>query len=124
MEPRILIQGRLGKRRIGGSVSADSVPTSAPASDMLARRLALAHYIEKLIEEGRLRNYAEAATMLGVTRTRVSQLMDLVLLPADLQEAVLLGKTCSSERQLRASLWRAGDRPKRSLFNGNVLNSE
>ena len=120
MEPRILIQGRLGKRRIGGSVPDDS----ALASDILARRLALAHYIDKLIEEGRLRNYAEAATMLGVTRTRMSQLMDLVLLPADVQEAVLLGKTCSSERQLRGSLWRAGDRPKGSLISGNVLNSE
>jgi len=36
--------------------------------DTLARRFALAHYIERLIDAGKLRNYAQAAAVLGVTR--------------------------------------------------------
>lgn len=108
MEPTIRIQSRLGKRRQrrradagGGSVLAvDGAPT-LPATDTLARRLALAHHIERLIDGGKLRNYAQAAAVLGITRARMSQLMDLALLPADRQERILVGNERTSERDLR-----------------------
>ena len=92
MEPTIRIESRLGKspkkertELRSDHVSADDPSTAPRCSDTLARRLALAHYIERLIDAGRLRNYAEAAAVFGVTRARMSQLMDLALLPAYLQ---------------------------------------
>lgn len=108
MEPRIRIQSRLGKRRprkpADAEASRDNDADTAPAPpfpDTLARRLALAHYIERLIDAGELRNYAQAAAVLGITRARMSQLMDLALLPADVQQELLLCSERCSERDLR-----------------------
>lgn len=76
--------------------------TVAPSGPTrLARRLALAHYIEGLIEEGALESYAAAARVLGVSRARMSQLMDLLLLAPDVQERILLGEERKSERAVR-----------------------
>ncbi len=108
MEPTIRIESRLGKspKRERTELRSDHVsvddPSTAPrCSDTLARRLALAHYIERLIDAGRLRNYAEAAAILGVTRARISQLMDLALLPARVQDQILRGTRSLNERALR-----------------------
>lgn len=68
----------------------------------IARRIALAHHIEALIEQGELRGYAEAAARLGLTRARVTQVCDLALLAPDIQAAVLLGKVEPRDRHLRA----------------------
>ncbi len=54
----------------------------------IARRVALAHHIENLIERGELRDYAEAAERLGLTRARVTQICDLALLAPDIQAGV------------------------------------
>ena len=68
-------------------------PRRSPVPTALARRLALAYYIEQLIEEGRLRDYAEAARVLGITRARMTQVMDLALLPVTDQNNLLAGET-------------------------------
>jgi hypothetical protein len=52
--------------------------------------LALAYAIERAIEDGRLKDYSDAAHRLGVTRSRITQIVDLVQLPAQKQEAMLL----------------------------------
>lgn len=106
MEPTVRIQSRLGKRRPrrhpGAEACRDGDATEEKTfSDTLARRLALAHYIERLIEAGKLRNYAHAAAALGITRARISQLMDLGLLPTDVQEQILVGTERVCERDLR-----------------------
>lgn len=96
MEPTIRIQSRLGKRRqrkradsgVGSVRAVDGTPALQNTAS-LARRLALAHYVERLIDNGKLRNYAQAAAVLGITRARVSQLADLALLSAHIQEQVL-----------------------------------
>ena len=67
-----------------------------------ARMLALAHYVEHQIEDDAIRDYASAADALGVTRARLSQVMSLLLLAPEIQEALLTGKTHASERSLRA----------------------
>lgn len=108
MEPTIRIQSRLGKRRprkredaeVGRVRDADA--TAEPTfPDTMARRLALAHYIDRLIDARELHNYAQAAAVLGVTRARISQLMDLALMPPQAQENVLLGVDRRSERETR-----------------------
>ena len=80
-------------------------------TDSLARRLALAHYIERLIDQGKIRHYAHAARILRITRARMTQVMDLMLLPMDVQEQILTDGLKSSERELRAIAHR---RPRRT----------
>ena len=66
-----------------------------------ARALALAHYVDQALEEGRYGSASEVAAALGITRQRLSQVMALVLLPVQLQEAVLSGEINPSPRGLR-----------------------
>ncbi|MBY0310733.1 MAG: hypothetical protein K2W85_01545 [Phycisphaerales bacterium] len=56
----------------------------------VARLIALAHRIERLVRSGDLRDYAQAARAAGITRARASQIVDLTLLAPDLQERLLL----------------------------------
>lgn len=79
-------------------------PREAPrqAVSRAARQLALAHYIERLIEAGDLAGYAEAARTLGVTRARITQLANLLLLPPETQECIVAGSPAASERVFRA----------------------
>jgi hypothetical protein len=80
-------------------------PVRRPAH--VARMLALAHHIQGAIDRGLVPNRATVARRLGLTRARVTQLMDLLLLAPDLQDLVLHleavdGMEPLSERALRA----------------------
>ncbi len=73
----------------------------------VARLLALAHKINSLIRNGELADYAEAARQLNLTRARVTQITNLLLLAPEIQEAIVdlqpvtNGRDPVSERQLR-----------------------
>src|SRR5262245_42171750 len=73
----------------------------------VTRLLALAHRFEKLIADGDVRDYADLARLGHVTRARLSQIMDLLLLAPDIQEEILFlsaveaGEDPIHERQLR-----------------------
>ena len=64
--------------------------------------LALAHYVERLVEKGAVKGYADAARRLGVSRARMSQTLNLLNLPPRVQEGLLLGDLHLSERRIRA----------------------
>ena len=66
-------------------------PTAAPVRRpaRVAVMLALAHTIQRRIDEGDLWDRADAARRMGLTRARVTQLLDLTLLAPDIQEQVL-----------------------------------
>ena len=55
----------------------------------VARTLALAHRIDGMIRAGELRNLADAARAIGVTRARMTQIVNLLLLAPEIQEAIL-----------------------------------
>ncbi len=76
-------------------------PGTRPVS-RAARMLALAHYVERLVEEGAVASYADAARQLGVSRARISQILNLLNLAPRVQEGLLLGKVDLSERRVRA----------------------
>lgn len=109
----VTFKAALGRPR---AAKADAAPKLPPAeahararakaratfANRLQQRLALAHLIERKIESGEIRDYAEAARLLGVTRARMSQLLDLVLLPVDTQERILYGENLGSERVVRS----------------------
>ncbi len=77
--------------------------------------LALAHHLQDAIDRGIIADRATVARALGLTRARVTQLFDLLLLAPDLQERVLEleavdGVEPVAERELRracqARRWR------------------
>ncbi len=75
----------------------------------VARRLALAHRIAADIEAGRYKDYADVARRHGLTRARLTQLMNLLLLAPDIQEEVLalefpVGREPVTDRTLRRVL--------------------
>ncbi len=73
----------------------------------VTRQLALAHKIDRMINAGELRDLTDAARTLGVTRARVTQIMNLLLLAPDIQEEILFlprtvrGRDAVTERDLR-----------------------
>lgn len=69
-------------------------------ADRLARRLALAYKIERLIEAGEYASYGEVAKALGLSRPRVSQIVGLLFLAPGVQEKALLGEGALMARDL------------------------
>jgi len=83
-------------RRLVASVrpeqAAEAPRPSRRRAERLARQLALAHWIERAVEEGRVSGYAEVARALGLTASRVTQVTALLGLPPSVQEGILLGE--------------------------------
>ena len=55
----------------------------------ISRLLALAHHVQGLIDAGHVRDLAEVARLGRVTRARMTQIMNLLLLTPDIQEDIL-----------------------------------
>ena len=55
----------------------------------VVRMLALAYKIDRMIRDGELQDLADAARAVGVTRARMTQIANLLLLAPDIQEAIL-----------------------------------
>lgn len=81
------VQRRHGKAFVEGPPAPPPPPVGRPAR--VAIMLALAHKIEEAIDRGLVRDRAEVARRLGLTRARLTQLLDLTLLAPDLQEQIL-----------------------------------
>ena len=71
--------------------------------------LALAHHVDRLVADGQLRGYSEAARLLGITRSRMAQIVGLLGLSAEIQSGILTGTLRVSERRVRSlastTLW-------------------
>ncbi len=73
----------------------------------VARLMALAIRLERLIAEGRVPNYTALARLAHVSRARITQITNLTLLAPDIQEAILFlppvhqGPDTIIERDLR-----------------------
>ena len=110
---RIVLKGTLFRRQ-GRRVELSDTPPSPreprtpvrrPAK--VARMLALGHHLQRLIDQGLVSDRAALARKLGLTRARVTQLLDLLLLEPQIQETVLTleavdGAEPMAERTLRA----------------------
>jgi predicted XRE-type DNA-binding protein len=75
---------------------------TGPKATRLARQLALAYLVDRLVEDGTL-TYAEAARRLGVSRARVNQIANLQWLRVAVQGRILAGEIDGTERDLRGS---------------------
>src|SRR5712692_4589495 len=68
-----------------------SEPVSIPVGRVprITRLLVLAHKIDGMIRSGEIRDWAEGARLLGVTRARMTQIAKLLLLAPPIQEGIL-----------------------------------
>ena len=82
---------RQGKRKVL-EVERPTVetPKETPRVHPVARRLALAYFVDRCVEAGVLSDYADAARRLGITRARMTQIMNLQLLPIETQIRILV----------------------------------
>jgi hypothetical protein len=98
------------KRRVELAVTPPAprpAPVHRPAK--LACLLAFAHHVARTIDRGGYPDYAAVAADLGLTRARITQVMNLLWLAPDLQERVLAleaidGREPLAERALRPVL--------------------
>ncbi len=73
----------------------------------VSRLMALAIRMEKLVADGEVADYADLARLAHVTRARITQIMNLLHLAPDIQEAILFlppgegGRDPFGERMLR-----------------------
>ena len=103
--------GKLHRVRQGnGKAFAQELPPPPPEPvrrpARVAIMLALAHKIQEAIDREVVRDRAEVARRLGITRARVTQLLDLTLLAPEIQEEILFAEAVDgvepiSERAIR-----------------------
>jgi hypothetical protein len=89
----------------------------APRLPRITRLLALAIKFQDMVDSGEVRDYADLARLGYVTRARITQVMNLLMLAPDIQERILIDISGGlSERHIRAVLknveW---DRQRRAL---------
>ncbi|MCS7168092.1 MAG: hypothetical protein RMI91_11850 [Gemmatales bacterium] len=78
-----------GGRRVMENGSRPQRVTQSGRVPRVARLMALAIRFERLIREGVIESYTELAALGHVTRARISQIMNLLNLAPDIQEAIL-----------------------------------
>jgi hypothetical protein len=96
--------------RTGHRVVRDTAPPAPPPAGRIpriSRLMALAIRFEQLIRDGVVKDQADLARLAQITRARVTQIMDLLLLAPEIQEEILFladsknGKVNPTERTLR-----------------------
>lgn len=106
-----VLKGQLHRVRRGKSIAFVSQPMVTPATARrpakVAKMLALAHHLQHAIERGIAHDRADVARRLGLTRARVTQLLDLLLLAPDLQQTVLSLRTDSGREPIQERTMRA-----------------
>jgi hypothetical protein len=91
----------LPSRRVAASLATSAA--DSPAVPRIAKLMALAIKLDQQVREGVFRDYAEIARLGYVTRARLTQIMNLLNLAADIQEKLLAGEVQVElrERHLR-----------------------
>jgi len=87
---KVMKQGERPKRKPLGSVP------------RISRLMALALRLERLVKDGQVTDYADLARLAHVTRARITQIMNLLLLAPDIQEAILFLPCTNGSRALIA----------------------
>lgn len=102
----------------------DPPPAAIPARvPRVAKLMALAIRFDKLVRDGDVVDYAELARLGHVTRARLTQIMNLLALAPDIQEALLFlapveaGKDAVTKRELRPLVAKVGWIEQRLAWN-------
>jgi hypothetical protein len=81
IETKVRFRARLGSRRRVAATAPEPAPPPPDPVPRIARLMALAIRFDRLIREGAGGNYAELARLGGVSRARITQIMNLLNLP-------------------------------------------
>lgn len=73
----------------------------SPCIPRIARLMALAIKFQNMVDRGEVRDYADLARLGYVSRARITQIMNLMNLAADIQEEILFGAPKGTERHIR-----------------------
>jgi len=98
MEVEITLAPAKGRR--GGRKAGPKMPDQ-PRIPRISRLMALAIKFRDMVDRGEVRDYADLARLGYVTRARLTQIMNLLLLAPDIQENLLLSTAAVEERRLR-----------------------
>lgn len=82
-------QARSGQKRMRVGTAAPIAPATVGRVPHLSRLMALAIKFDGMLQRGEVTDYAELARLGRVTRARVTQIMNLLNLAPDIQEALL-----------------------------------
>jgi hypothetical protein len=84
-------RGSKGHRRVAEPAPPPERQAIDPATvPRIARMLVLGYHFERLVREGKVKNYAEIARMTGLSRARVTQICDLTLMAPAIQDRLIL----------------------------------
>lgn len=105
-----LATGRTGHKEVRKGEAPEPPPMSDGHTPRISQLMALAIRFEQLIRDGVARDQADLARLALVSRARVTQIMDLLMLAPDIQEALLFlppvrkGRDPITERHVRVIL--------------------
>ncbi|HXY32886.1 MAG TPA: hypothetical protein VEI07_01585 [Planctomycetaceae bacterium] len=114
--PQASVKLKLPGWRQPRTAATPTLPASARLP-RITRLMALAIKFQDMVDSGEVRDYADLARLGYVTRARITQIMNLLLLAPDIQEKILIDLSGAfSERHIRVVLkdveW---DRQRRAL---------
>ena len=85
---RVRVKASLSRKPARATPPPQQLPVSRTA-----QLLALAYQVDEMIRVGEIKNMAEAARVCGVSRARMTQIMNLPLLPPAAQEHLLYAES-------------------------------
>lgn len=116
-------RGRGSRKTVGKGEIQEESQRPAGRVPRIARLMALAIRFDELIRNGDVADYAELARLAHVTRARITQIMNLLMLAPDIQESLLFlphvesGRDPIHLRQLQAVALVSDWRKQRKLWN-------
>ncbi|MBZ0265447.1 hypothetical protein K8I28_12355 [bacterium] len=81
--------GRNGRQQLRMGKKPDDLVLPIGRIPRVSKLIALAHRMAKMVQDGEVDGYAELARIGHVSRARITQIMNLLLLAPDIQEEVL-----------------------------------
>lgn len=81
-------RGRYAQQKLKPGAAPPPIPTGT--TPRIAKLMALALHFDEVIRSGQIADQADLARLGRVTRARVTQIMNLLYLAPDIQEAILL----------------------------------
>jgi hypothetical protein len=108
VEVAISLRPRRPKASPGGQNAPVAELVGPPRIPRITRLMALAIKFQEMVDRGEVRDYADLARLGYVTRARLTQIMNLLLLAPDIQEAFLdnssawRARSAITERDLRS----------------------
>lgn len=80
-------------RKVDACPEPPALRPAPPQVPRITQLLVLGHHFERLVRDGVVKDYAEIARLAGLSRARVTQIVNLTLLPPHAQERILAGRS-------------------------------